>query len=155
MVQQRGIAQIVADLHRREMFVASSVPAFYAAAAQTILVITGGLVRIQLLIEYQDVTVTNATTSRITVCGVNMSSNALDLADGNLFCRVSPMNGAVAVIASALVTPGPTVLGQATNRGVIAGPGDIVVTFATVMAAAGRYSLHCLYEKIHENALIV
>ena len=155
MVQQRAIAQIVADLHRRELFVASSIPAFYTAAAHNILVISGGLVRILALIEYQDVTVTNATTTIIAVCGVNMSSGALDIADGNLFLRCSPLDVNVASVASALVSPWPSVLAHATNRGIVAGPGNITVTFATVMAAAGRYSLHALYEKIHENALIV
>ena len=155
MVQTRGVAQLVADLHRRELFVASSVPAYYTAAAHNILVISGGLVRILALIEYQDVTVTNATTTRITVCGVAMEANAVDITDGNLFVRCSPMDAAVNNAASALVSPCPTLLGQATNRGIVAGPGNIAVTFVTVMAAAGRYSLHALYEKIHENSLIV
>ena len=156
MVQTRGLSQLVADLHRREMFVASSIPTNYGAGAANVLVITGGLVRIVLLIEYQDVTVTNATTTIIAVSGVNMSAGAVDIADGALFARCSPLNVAVAAIASALVTPGPTVLGQATGRSIIAAPGNIAVTFAgAAMAAAGRYSLHALYEKIHPNALIV
>jgi len=155
MVETRGIAQLVSALHERELFVASSIPAFYTAAAHTLLVISGGIVRILALIEYQDVTVTNATTTRITVDGVAMEAGAVDIADGNLFIRVSPMNAAVATIGSALVTPVPSVLGQATAMGVVAGPGNIVVTFVTVMAAAGRYSLHALYEKVSPNAQIV
>ena len=155
MVQARGVAQLVADLHRREMFVASSIPAFYTAAAHNVLVISGGLVRIVALIEYQDVDVVNATTTIIAIAGVNMSANTLDIGNGNLFIRCSPLDVNVNNIASALVSPSPTVLAQATNRGVVAGPGNIQVTFATVMANAGRYSLHALYEKIHENSLIV
>lgn len=155
MAPTRGIAQLVADLHRREMFVASSVPAYYTAAAHNVLVITGGLVRIQLLLEYQDVSVVNATTTIISVCGVNMSAGAVDIADGALFVRVSPLDVNVVTVGSALVVPAPSLTGFATNQGIIAGPGNIQVTFATVMANAGRYSLHALYEKIHENALIV
>ena len=155
MVQTRGISQLVADLHRRELFVASSVPAFYTAAAHNVLVITGGLVWIHMLLEYQDVTVTNATTTIVAINGLNQSTAAVDIADGALFIRVIPFDAAVVQIASALVSTAPSLTGHATNRGVVSGPGNIQVTFATVMAAAGRYSLHALYEKIHENALIV
>ncbi len=156
MVQSRAQTQLINDLHRREMFVASSIPAYYTAATHVLLVITGGLVWIRMLLEYQDVTVTNATTTVVTVNGLDTSAAApVDIADGNLFIRVAPMDINVVSVGSALVSPAPSITGFDTNQGIISGPGDIEVTFATVMAAAGRYSLHCLYEKIHENALIV
>ncbi len=154
MTTGRGLTGLVEALHNRELFVASSIPAFYTAAAHTILTIVGGLVRILMLIEYQDAAVVNATTTRITVCGVAMEVGAVALATGANRIRVSPMNAAVATIASALVVPAPSVLGFATNKGVVAGPGNIAVTFVTVMAATGRYSLHALYEKINPRALI-
>ncbi len=156
MVQARGLSQLVADLHNREMFVASSIPAFYAAAAQDIFAITGGLVIIHQILEYCDTAMTNATTTTIAVGAVGMDAGAVAINAGGQFATVvSPLDAAVAKVASVLAVQAPSLLGFATNQGVVAGPGvNITVTFATVMAAANRYSLHVLYEKIHPNALI-
>lgn len=155
MVQSRAQTQLINDLHRRELFVASSVPIWYDALTYTVLTITGGMVWIKMLLEYQDVTVTNATTTRITICGLAQEVGAVDIADGPLFIRVCPMDAAIVTVGSALVSPAPSLVGMDTNAGVVSGPGNIQVIFATAMAAAGRYSLHALYEKIHPNALIV
>ncbi len=148
--------QEIANLWNRQSFWVNSTPSFYAAAAQDIFAITGGLVLIEQIIEYCDVDPVNATTTRITVGAVAMDVGAIAInAAGALGIVVSPMDAAVAKIASALAVQAPSLLGFATNQGVIAGPGvNITVTFATVMAAAGRYSLHVKYRKIHPNALI-
>ncbi len=156
MVAQRGIAQLVTDLHEREVFIASSVPAFRAAAAIDIFDISGGLVLIKAIIEYCDTAMTNATTTTIAVGAVGMDAGAVAINAGGQFAIVvSPLDAAVAKIASALAVQAPSLLGFATNQGVVAGPGvAITVTFATVMDAANRWSLHVLYEKIHPEALI-
>ncbi|KKN52936.1 hypothetical protein LCGC14_0607370 [marine sediment metagenome] len=146
----------LANLWNRQSFWANSTPAFYAAAAQDIFAITGGLVLIQQIIEYCDVDPVNATTTTIAVGAVGMDVGAVAInGAGALGIVVSPLDAAVAKIASALAVQAPSLLGFATNQGVVAGPGvNITVTFATVMAAAGRYSLHVKYRKIHPNALI-
>ena len=156
MVSTRGISQLVEDIHNREMFVASSVPAFRAAAAIDIFDITGGLVIIHGMFEYCDTAMTNATTTTIAVGAVGMDAGAVAINAGGQFAIiVSPLDAAVAKVASTLAVQAPSLLGFATNQGVVAGPGvAITVTFATVMAAANRWSLHVLYEKIHPNALI-
>ena len=151
-----AFGQELADLWNRQSFWVSSTPAFYAAAAADIFAITGGLVLIQQIIEYCDVDPVNATTSTIDIGAVSVDAGAVAInAAGALGIVVSPLDAAVAKIASALTVQAPSLLGFATNQGVIAGPGvNITVTFATVMAAAGRYSLHVKYRKIHPNALI-
>ncbi|KKN52937.1 hypothetical protein LCGC14_0607380 [marine sediment metagenome] len=156
MVSQRGVAQLVTDLHERELFVASSTPAFRAAAAIDIFDITGGLVLIHSIIEYCDTAMTNATTTTISVGAVGMDAGAVAINAGGQFAIVvSPLNAAVVKVASVLAVQAPSLLGFATNQGVVAGPGvAITVTFATVMDAADRWSLHVLYEKIHPAALI-
>ena len=138
-------------------YVASSPPAFYTAAAHNIFAIVGGMVLIEQIIEYCDVDPVNATTTTIAVGAVGMDAGAVAInAAGALGIVVSPLDVAVAKIASALTVQAPSLLGFATNQGVIAGPGvNITVTFATVMVAAGRYSLHVVYRKIHPGARII
>ncbi len=148
--------QEIADLWNRQSFWIHSTPSFYAAAAQDIFAITGGLVLIEQIIEYMDEDLVNATTSTIDVGAVSMDAGAVVINGGGQFgIVVSPLDAAVAKIDSVLAVQAPSLLGFATNQGVIAGPGvNITVTFATVMVGAGRYSLHVKYRKIHPNALI-
>ena len=157
MVQARGISQLVADLHNREMFIASSVPNTYGAGAQNIFAITGGMVIIHGIFEYCDTALGGATTTRVAVGAVACDVGAVAIDGGGQFgIVVSPLDAAVAKIAAVLAVQAPSLLGFATNQGVIAGPGvNIVWTFAgAAMGGAERVSLHVLYEKVHREGLI-
>ncbi len=157
MVQQRGIAQLIADMHNREMFIAQTLPASYGAGAQNVLAITGGMVLIHGIFEYLDTALGGATTTRVAVGAVACDVGAVAIDAGGQFAIVvSPLDAAVAKIASALAVQAPSLLGFATNQGVIAGPGvNIVWTFAgAAMGGAERVSLHVLYEKVHREGLI-
>jgi len=136
--------------------VVSSTPAFYAAAAATIFNITGGPVWIKAMVEYLDTAMTNATTTTITVCGVACDAGPVAINAGAIgSIVVSPLH-AGAKNASALADQWPDATGVATQAGfgMIAGLGAIVVTFATVMAAANRYSLHIVYQKLSNASVI-
>ena len=151
-----GLASRINSLSQRGDQVISSVPAFYAAAAATIFNITGGPVWIKTMVEYLDTAMTNATTTTITVCGVAADAGPVAINAGAIgSVVVSPLH-AGAKNASALADQWPDATGVATQAGfgMIAGLGAIVVTFATVMAAANRYSLHIVYQKLSPASLI-
>lgn len=152
-----GLASRIKSLSLGDLHIVSSVPAFYTAAAHNIFNITGGLVWIVGIIEYVDVDVVNATTTTIDIGAVSVDAGAVAInAAGALGIVTSPLR-ASAKAAAALAAPLPdeTALTANGGHGIIAGPGvAITVTFATVMVAAGRYSLHVIYRKIHPNALI-
>ena len=150
---------IVKDLWNRHDFVFSSVPAFYAAAPAIIATIVGGPVWIKLLVEYCDTAMTNVTTTTITVNGVAIDAGAVAINAGGIGAVVVSPLSAGAKNASALADQWPDATGVATQAGfgLVAGPSalGISVTFATVMAAANRYSLHIVYTKLAPNSLIV
>lgn len=150
-----SLAGMIKSLRNSGDQVFSSVPAFYAAAAQTIAVIVGGPVWIKLMVEYCDVGMTNATTTTITVSGVQADAGAVAINGTALGLVVSPLHNG-AKNASVLADQWPDATGVATQAGfgMIAAPGNIVVTFATVMAATDRYSLHIVYTKLSPAALI-
>ena len=151
-----GLASRINSLSQRGDQVISSVPAFYAAAAATIFNITGGPVWIKTMVEYLDTAMTNATTTTITVCGVAADAGPVAINAGAIgSIVVSPLH-AGAKNASALADQWPDATGVATQAGfgMIAGLGAIVVTFATVMAAANRYSLHIVYQKLSNASVI-
>lgn len=157
MALGRGLSQLVGDLHNRELFVASAIPATYGAGAHNVLAITGGMVLIHQILEYCDTALGGATTTRVAVGAVACDFAAVAINAGGQFgICVSPLDAAVAKIATALAVQAPSLLGFATNQGVIAGPGvNIIWTFAGVaMGAAERVSLHVVYEKVHRQALI-
>lgn len=135
----------------------SSVPAFYTAAGQTIFSIIGGPVWIKTMVEYLDTAMTNATTTTITVCGVACDAGAVAINAGAIGSIVVSPLSANAKAASALAAQWPDPTGVATQGGfgMIAGLGDIVVTFATVMAVDNRYSLHIVYQKLSAASRIV
>ena len=152
-----AFGQELADLYQRQSFWVHSTPAIYANAAQDIFAITGGMVLIEQIIEYCDTAMNRATQSTLLVGAVAMDTGALAINAGGQFAIVvSPLNVAVAKIASALAVQAPSLLGFATNQGVIAGPGvNITVTFSVVaMTTTDLYSLHVKYRKIRPNALI-
>lgn len=152
-----GLASRIKSLNQGQEYIVSSVPAFYTAAAHNIFAIAGGMVLITGLIEYVDVDVVNATTTTIDIGAVSVDAGAVAInAAGTGAIVASPLR-ASAKAASALAAPLPdeTALAAPGGYGILAAPGvNITVTFATVMVAAGRYSLHVIYKKIHPNAII-
>ena len=149
--------QQIADLYNRQSQWVHTTPAIYTNAAHAMFAITGGMVLIEQNIEYCDTAMNGATQSTIIVGAVGMDTGALAInAGGALAIVVSPLDVAVAKIASALAVQAPSLLGFATNQGVVAGPGvNITVTFSVVaMTTTDLYSLHVKYRKLHPNALI-
>jgi len=138
------------------MYTIRSVPATYGAGAANIFAITGGLVYIQAIVEENVTVMTNATTTTIAVGAVGMDVGALAINGVLGSLVVSPLNAAVAKIAPALAVQMPSLLGFATNIGVVASPGvNITVTFAGVAMAAGEtYSLNVFYRKLNPASLI-
>jgi len=152
-----AFGQELADLYQRQSFWVHSTPAIYTNAAHNIFAITGGMVLIEQIIEYCDTAMNGATQSRIAVGAVTMDGAAVAIDAGGQFAIVvSPLDAAVNKIASALAVQAPSLLGFATNQGVIAGPGvNITATFSVVaMTTTDLYSLHVKYRKIHPQALI-
>lgn len=151
-----GLSSRVKSIRLQNDYVASSVPAFYTAAAHVIFSITGGPVWIKAMVEYLDTAMTNATTTTITVCAIAADAGAVLINAGAIGSVVlSPLHNA-AKLPSALAVAWPTVVGVATQAGfgMIAGLGDIEVTFATVMDDDDRYSLHIVYQKLSDASLI-
>jgi len=148
-----SLASLIKSIRNQGDMVFASVPAFYAAAPATIAVIFGGPVWIKAMVEYCDVGMTNATTTTITVSGVAADAGAVAINGTALGLVVSPLY-AGAKNASVLADQWPDASGVATQAGfgMIAAPGNIVVTFATVMALTDRYSLHIVYQKLSSAA---
>jgi hypothetical protein len=139
-------------------YVVETQPAFFNAAPYIMMTITGGPVWIKLMVEYLDTAMTNATTTTILVNGVAADAGAVAINAGGIGAIVvSPLH-AGAKNASAIADQWPDATGVATQAGfgMIAGPSalGIAVTFATVMAAANRYSLHVVYQKLGLRSLI-
>ncbi len=151
-----SIASIIKDLNERLDVVVETAPAFYAAAAFDMFSITGGPVWIKALVEYLDTAMTNATTTTWTVCAVAADAGAVAINAGAIGSVVLSPLSAGAKTASALAVPIPTVVGVATQAGfgIIGGLGEIACTFATVMAAANRYSAHLVYQKLGRTSLV-
>lgn len=153
-----SLSSQIKSLDMRLDHVYASVPAFYTAAAHIICSVIGGPVLVKAIVEYCDTAMTNATTTTITGPGAAaLDGGPVAINAGGLgaVC-LSPLHNA-AKLATALTAPCPTVVGVATQNGfgIIMGLGDITVTFATVMAAADRYSLHIVYQKLSPASKIV
>ena len=148
-----SLASLLRSIRLSSDSVFASVPAFYTAAPQTIAVIYGGPVWIKAIVEWCSVGMTNATTSTITVSGAPADAGAVLLNAVPLGVTLAPM-AAAAKPPTALAQQWPSAVGVATNGGfgMIAIPGNIVVTFATVMALTDRYSLHIVYQRLAPNA---
>lgn len=138
-------------------FVAHDVPATHGAGAYNAFAITGGPVWIRAILEYNDTAIGAATTTAITVGAVAMQVGALAIGAAAIDTMVvSPLDAAVAKIAPALAVQMPSLLGFATNIGVVASPGvNITVTFAGVAMGAGeRVSYYVVYQKLAPASLI-
>lgn len=151
-----SLSKEIQSLDLRVDHVFSSIPAFYTAAAHTIGTITGGPVLIKLMVEYLDTAMSNVTTTTIDICGVNADNGAIAINAGAIgSVVVSPLcNQAKNASALAAIIPDATAQAADSGWGMVAGLGNIVVLFATVMANANRYSLHIVYQKLSAASLI-
>lgn len=152
-------SQQLGDLYNRQEHWIHSAPLFYAAGAQAIFAITGGLVYITAILEYLDTAMTNATETFILIGATALDGGTVLINNGVINSNVvSPMDslGVIAKIDSEIANPYPSLLGFAATMGLVSGPGvNIIVTFGGVqMDNADEYSLHIKYRKIHANALI-
>ena len=147
---------LVKDLSLRSPYVIETQPAFYAAATFDMFAVTGGPVIIDALIEYLDTAMTNATTTTWNFETLALDAGAVAINAGAIgSVVVVPLDG-TAKPASALGTQGPITVAAATafTKGFVCGLGNIDVTFATVMAAADRYSAHMIYRKLGVASLV-
>ena len=108
------------------------------------------------LLIYNDTAIAAATTTTEAVGAVGLDVAGFSIAGAQFTLQVSPLDAAVAKIASALAVQMPSLLGFATNLGVVASPGvNITSTFAGVaMGAAENVSYYCIYQKLSPQSLI-
>lgn len=150
--------QQIASLYNRQEHVVHSTPGTYAAGAQGIFAITGGIVYITAIVEYIDA-MAGATESRILIGAVNLDAASVTInaapANGIIVCPLDPAGG-IAKLDSALAINLPSLLGFAASSGLVAAPGvNIIALFAgAAMVAGDLWSLHVRYRKIQPNALI-
>jgi hypothetical protein len=147
----------VEQIMQQQLFVAHDVPATHGAGAYNAFAITGGPVWIRALLEYNDTAIGGATTTTIAVGAVGLDAGAVAIgAAAQYTLVVSPLDAAVAKIAPALAVQMPSLLGFATNIGVVASAGvNITVTFAgAAMGAAENVSYYVLYQKLTPQSLI-
>jgi|GEM_PF-4396913 len=147
---------LIAQAWQNSLHWVHSVPAFYAAGAHNIFNIVGGPVWIRALIEYNTTAKAGATTTTLAVGAVGLDAGALSIEGAINTIVVSPLNVAVAKIAPALAVQMPSLLGFATNIGVVASAGVAInSTFAGVaMGAAETYRLYVCYQKLAPESLI-
>lgn len=152
------MGQELADLYNRQVHWAHSTPATYAAGAQNIFAITGGIVYITAIIEYIGA-MAGATESRILIGAVNLDGGSITIdnvsPDGIIVSPLDPA-GAINKVDSEAAINLPSLAGFAASSGVVAAPGqNISALFAgAAMVAADLWSLHVRYRKIHPQALI-
>jgi hypothetical protein len=151
-----GLSSEVKEIHQSKLFVAHDIPATHGAGAYNAFAITGGPVWIKAILEYNDTLIAGATTTAITVGAVAMQVGAVAINGAANTMVVSPLDAAIAKIAPALAVQMPSLLGYATNDGVVASPGvNITVTFAGVaMGALENVSYYVVYYKLAPNSLI-
>lgn len=149
-------AEIKAILNTQNL-VKHSNPNTYAAGAHNILAIVNGPVWVRAIVERNVTAMAGATTTTIAIGAVGMDVGALAIGAAAINTMVvSPLDAAVAKIAPALAVQMPSLLGFATNIGVVAAPGNITVTFAGVaMGAAELYQLIVVYQPLVPNARII
>lgn len=151
-----SLSSMIAQILQQQLFVAHDVPATHAAGAYNAFAITGGPVWIKAVLEYNDTAIAAATTTTLAVGAVGLDVGALTIQGAINTLVVSPLDAAVAKIAAALAVQMPSLLGFATNIGVVASPGvNITVTFAGVaLGAAENVSYYVVYQKLLPQSLI-
>lgn len=124
--------------------------ASYAAGAHDLFDIAGGPVWIRALIEYNETAIAGATTTTLAVGAVGLDAGAVSIQGAQYTIVVSPLDAAVAKIAAALAVQMPSLLGFATNIGVVAGPGVAInSTFAGAAMGAAEYVAYLVcYQKL-------
>lgn len=130
--------------------------ASYAAGAHDLFDITGGPVWIRALFEYNETAVAGATTTTLAVGAVGLDAGAVSIQGAQYTIVVSPLDAAVAKIAAALAVQMPSLLGFATNIGVVAGPGVAInATFGGAAMGAAEYVAYLVcYQKCLPQSLI-
>jgi len=148
---------MIKSILNTQQLVTLSAPGTYAAGAHNILTIVNGPVWIRAIIERNVTAMAGATTTTIAVGGVNMCVGAVAIGAAAINTMVvSPLDAAVAKIAPALTVQMPSLLGYATNVGVVAAAGNITVTFSGVaMGAAEQYQLIVVYQPLAPNARVI
>lgn len=152
-----SLRSLVESIYNNGLFVAYDPPATHGAGAYNAFAITGGPVWIKGFIEYNATALAGATTTTVAVGAVGLDAGALAIGAAAINTLVvSPLDAAVAKIAPALAVQMPSLLGFATNIGVVVSPGvNITVTFAGVaMGAAENVSYYCIYQKLSPASLI-
>ena len=151
-----GLKSLIAQIHANGLHVAHDAPATHGAGAYNVFAITCGPVWIRALLVYNDPLIAGATTTTEAVGAVGLDVAGFSIAGAQFTLQVSPLDAAVAKIASALAVQMPSLLGFATNSGVVASPGvNITSTFAGVaMGAAERVSYYVVYMKLSPQSLI-
>lgn len=135
-----------------------SVPATYGAGAHDIFDVLGGPVWIKALVESNDTAIAGATTTTVAAGAVGLDAGAVAIGAAAQYTMVvSPLNAAVAKIAPALTVQMPSLLGFATNIGIVMAPGAAInVTFAGVaMGGAERVSYYVCYQRLSNASQIV
>lgn len=152
-----SLSNILGQISQQQLFIAHDVPATHGAGAYAAFAITGGPVWIVAAFEYLDTALAGATTTTLAVGAVGLDAGALAIGAAAINTMVvSPLDAAVAKIAPALAVQMPSLLGFATNQGVVASQGvNITVTYAGVaMGAAENTSLYVVYRKLTPQSLI-
>jgi hypothetical protein len=131
----------------------------YGAGAHDIFDILGGPVWIKAVIEYLDTALGGATTTTLAVgaVGIDVTGVPVSIQGAQFTIVVSPLDVLVAKIAPALAVQMPSLLGFATNIGLVASAGvAITSTFAgAAMGAAELVSIHVCYQRLDPASSIV
>jgi hypothetical protein len=153
-----SLSALVTQIWQTGLFVAHDTPATHGAGGYNAFAITGGPVWIKAFLEYNNTAIGGATTTHVAIGAVGLDAGALAIgAAAQYTFVVSPLDGAVAKLAvPALTVQMPSLLGFATNMGVVSGPGlNITVTFAgAAMGGAERVSYFVVYQKLSPQSLI-
>jgi len=152
-----GLSSLVRQISQQQLSWAHDAPATHGAGAYNAFAITGGPVWIRAFVEYNDTAIAGATTTTVAVGAVGLDAGAVAIGAAAQFTLVvSPLDVAVAKIAPALAVQMPSLLGFATNIGIVASPGvNIIVTFAgAAMGALENVSYYVGYYKLTPQSLI-
>ncbi len=151
-----SLSALIKSLDLRNPHVIETTPAFYAAATFDIFAVTGGPSIVDAIVEYLDTAMTNATTTTWNFETLAFDNGAVAINAGVIGSVVVVPLDTTAKPVSALGSQGPITTAAATafTTGFVCGLGNIDITFATVMAAANRYSAHLIYRKLGKASLI-
>lgn len=154
-----SLSEEIHTIHDSQDLVVQDGPgATHAAGVYNAFQIVGGPVWIRAFIEYNVTAMAGATTTTVDVGAVSLDAGAVAIGAALINTMVvSPLDAAVAKIAPALAVQMPSLLGYATNVGVVAAAGvNITVTFAGVaMGAAEQTCYYVVYRKLSPISRII